>query len=193
MTFSTTDVQVDEAAGVIAGASCMTIGPAAGHGFDIDAVTLEQLVSLINAEEIGLKSRFTHPKADEDGVEDVIWARGRSLVKNARLQGDSVRVDIHLADYAKAMPMLGRRDFCWPAKVRRRWGLSAVIFFEWPGPRRRRQPQIPSGPTERLQSRGHRRRSRGKPQRPAPRRRAIPGTSKKCDSPDWLPPGSPRQ
>ncbi len=131
----TSTVVVDEAAGTILGANVMSIGPARGHGWSIDTKTLSQVASLINSQPDGVKIRFTHPEAtvDEDGriiafADDLGSVIGR--LRNARVEGDSVRGDIYLGDYAAVLPGQGdvrsyllKRAKQDPAGL----GLSAVI------------------------------------------------------------------
>lgn len=103
------DVEVDEQAGVIKNVSLMTVGPARGHGFDIDETTNKQLAELINSDPsgIGVKCRVTHPRIDDDGAvaDDLMQLVGR--VRNARIVGNAVRGDVFLGDYAKKVPGLG--------------------------------------------------------------------------------------
>jgi hypothetical protein len=103
------DVDVDEAAGVIKNVALMTIGPARGHGFEIDATTLEQLAEKINSDPsgMGVKCRVTHPDIDADGqmADDLMQLVGR--VRNARIVGNAVRGDVYLGDFAKVVPGLG--------------------------------------------------------------------------------------
>lgn len=135
VTYSTSDVKVDDVAGVIYGAACMSIGPASGHGFSLDQTSLEQLAAIINAapDGFGLKCRFTHPEADENGVEADDLASTIGRVRNARLEGDTVRVDLHLADYSAVMPVLGDVRTFLLQKAKEdptSFGLSAAIFFD---------------------------------------------------------------
>lgn len=103
------DVEVDEQTGVIKNVSLMTVGPARGHGFDIDETTNKQLAELINSDPsgIGVKCRVTHPRIDDDGAvaDDLMQLVGR--VRNARIVGNAVRGDVFLGDYAKKVPGLG--------------------------------------------------------------------------------------
>lgn len=125
-------IDVDEDKGVLRNVALMTVGPARGHGFSIDPTTLNQVADLINASPEGVKSRFKHPKADgeflPDDLGDVI---GR--VKNARIDGDTLRGDVHLGDYAAHLPGLGdvrtyllKRAKSDPSSL----GMSAVIGYE---------------------------------------------------------------
>jgi hypothetical protein len=127
-------VEVDEAAGVIKGAALMVIGDAEGHGFSIDAKTLEQVAALINREPNGVKSRFKHPQIPEPGEmmpDDLGDVIGR--VKNARIDGDTLRGDVYLGEYAKMLPGLGDVRSYLISRAKEDpsgFGLSAVIRFD---------------------------------------------------------------
>jgi hypothetical protein len=82
---------VDIEHGAIFGFSVITLGPAAGHGMDIDELTLDQVVELGNAAKVGIKSRFGHPNMSNDALGTFL---GR--VKNFYKDGDRVRADLHL-------------------------------------------------------------------------------------------------
>lgn len=81
----------DYGAGIIRGFSVATVGPALGHGFDLDHVTLAQIAELGNATaDRGMKSRFTHPNECNDGMGATI---GRA--KNFSVVGDQAIADLH--------------------------------------------------------------------------------------------------
>lgn len=61
-----------------------------GRG-QFDQQSLKTIVRLINRTPNGLKSRFTHPTLSEDGLGKFL---GRA--RNARLEADRVRADLHL-------------------------------------------------------------------------------------------------
>lgn len=90
---------VDYRAGIIRGVSAMQAVEALGHGVMCDQTTLEQVRDQINATDGGIKSRFSHPGACEDATGKML---GRA--KNARIDGDKVLVDLHLAQSAKLSP-----------------------------------------------------------------------------------------
>lgn len=128
------EVRVDDAAGVIRNAAVMTCGTAMGHGFAIDAETLQQVASLINGQPDGVRVRLKHPETDpqtgapKDGTATMV---GR--LRNARLVGQQVRGDVYLGDYAAAVPGYGdARTYLLklaandPTAI----GLSAVIDYE---------------------------------------------------------------
>lgn len=142
-------LEVDEDAGVIRNAAVMTIGEASGHGFDIDATTLEQVAGLINAAgSDGVKVRFKHPQDNlGNPTDDTGTLIGR--LRNARVVGDSVRGDLHLGRFAKTLPGYGdvwsyvlavAKDD--PAGS----GLSAVIEYD-------PEPVIVDGSVQRLVAR----------------------------------------
>lgn len=127
-------LSVDADAGVIRGAAVACIGPAAGHGFELDRTTLEKLAELGNAAgPDGVKSHLSHPEAKPDGtLSDQVGAIiGRC--QNFRLDGDTLRCDLAIGDYAANMPGLGNvRGYLLgiaqddPAAI----GLSAVMEFD---------------------------------------------------------------
>lgn len=89
----------DEKAGLIRGLSVITRGEALGHGRWVDGQMLAQVATAINNSEKGVKSRFTHPSLSGDGL-------GKHLgrVKNATVDGDVVRADLHLSKTAHETP-----------------------------------------------------------------------------------------
>ena len=135
-----TGLRVDEANGVIYGAPLMTIGAAKGHGFTIDAVTLQQLVALANEQENGVKCRFRHPKIDEaagpDGkiVQTVEDDTGKLVarIKNARIEGDRAVGDIYLGSYAAVVPGQGDvREYLLRMAQDDPTGIGMSAFFEF--------------------------------------------------------------
>lgn len=61
-----------------------------GRG-EFDRQSLEGIVALMNASPAGVKSRFAHPTESDDGLGKFL---GRA--RDARLDGDKVRADLHL-------------------------------------------------------------------------------------------------
>lgn len=86
-------------AGLIRGVSVITRGEALGHELWIDEQFLEQTVEAINANEKGVKARFTHPDMSGDALGTFV---GR--VVNARRLGDQVLGDLHLSQAATKAP-----------------------------------------------------------------------------------------
>jgi hypothetical protein len=95
-------VRVDRKANVIFGASLMQIGnlnDADVRPWTVDAKTLDQAFSLSNRSNNGLKARYTHPNMSADGMGSYL---GRW--KNLRIDGDTLRGDLHIADAAFTSP-----------------------------------------------------------------------------------------
>lgn len=94
-----TGVRVDRAAGVIYNVAVATAGvtkiSANNVGpFDVDRIALQQVANAINATDIGVKSRITHPEVD--GADDIGLRLG--YIRNARVAGNAVRADMHFHD-----------------------------------------------------------------------------------------------
>jgi hypothetical protein len=129
--YSFADVTVDAEAGVIRNASVMTIGPAAGHGFDLDEISLQQLVAAFAARGGEVKVRFKHPAISESGVADDLGT-DVGTISNFRIEGNSVRGDVHIASYAAHLPIYGDVKSYLIAKATEApesFGLSAVIEY----------------------------------------------------------------
>lgn len=94
--------RVDREGGVIYGAAMMQAGdlnPGDARPYTVDAETLQQVVTFGNATRNGLKARFTHPNMSNDGMGSYL---GRWT--NFRIDGDTVRADLHIADAAYTSP-----------------------------------------------------------------------------------------
>lgn len=91
--------RVDRQNHVIHGVSLIQAVEARGHGMMVDAVTLDQVVSLGNGRRGGIKSRYTHPGLSSDGL-------GRFLgrVRGLRLVDDKAVGDLYLAEIASRSP-----------------------------------------------------------------------------------------
>lgn len=89
----------DYGAGMIRGMAVITRGEALGHYQWIDAEMLSQVAAAINASDEGAKARFTHPSLSGDGL-----GKFTGRVKNARVDGDVVRGDLHLSASAESTP-----------------------------------------------------------------------------------------
>jgi hypothetical protein len=98
---------VDRRARVIRGVVVAQAGAfrTPGRG-EFDAASLAAIVAQINAQPKGLKSRFTHPSLGGDGLGSFL---GRAA--NARLDGDKVRADLHLAKSASKTPKGDLADY----------------------------------------------------------------------------------
>ncbi len=83
---------VDREAKILRGFVMAQAGPfkTAGRG-EFDQQSLDMIIALANARSGGLKSRFAHPTMSDDGLGKFL---GR--VRNARLDGNKVRGDLHL-------------------------------------------------------------------------------------------------
>ena len=86
-------------AGLVEGVSIITQGEALGHDAWIDETFNFQVASALNASDGGVKSRFTHPSLSGDGTGKFL---GR--LTNARVAGDQVLGDLHLAETAHDTP-----------------------------------------------------------------------------------------
>ncbi len=129
-------LEVNEPEGVIHNAAVMVIGPAMGWGFQIDEITLRQTADLINAEPNGVKMRFKHPQfIDDDAIGQPVEDLGTEVgyLRNARVDGDALRGDIYLGDYAESLPGMGNVKAYLLKKAKGDpggIGLSAVIGYE---------------------------------------------------------------
>ena len=89
----------DFGAGIIRGMAVITRGEALGHYLWCDRTMLAQVADAINAGERGTKARFTHPDLSGDGL-----GKGLGRVKDARLDNDTVRADLHFFASAHESP-----------------------------------------------------------------------------------------
>lgn len=90
----------DFSAGLIRRISVNQRGEALGHYVWLDTTFLQQTADAINdSGETGIKARFTHPDMSSDGLGTFL---GR--VKDARVEGDRVLADLHLAKSAHDTP-----------------------------------------------------------------------------------------
>jgi len=95
-------VRVDRKANVIFGASLMQVGDlndAEARPWTVDAKTLDQAYQFASQSRNGLKARFTHPNMSADGMGSYL---GRW--QNVRIEGDTLRGDLHIADAAFTSP-----------------------------------------------------------------------------------------
>lgn len=89
----------DNGAGIIRGMAIITRGEALGHDVWIDSAMLQSVADSINATEGGAKARFTHPSLSGDGL-----GKFTGRVKNASVDGDIVRGDLHFSQSAHETP-----------------------------------------------------------------------------------------
>lgn len=96
-------VQLDADTFTLRNIPLIQLGPALGHGFEVDRTMLAQVVRFVNAKPKGVKSHLTHPGltacGGKDGIEVMM---GRA--SNARIAGDKVRADFQLGAYAALGP-----------------------------------------------------------------------------------------
>lgn len=92
-------LQVDREQRVIYGVSAAQAVEALGHGVMLDEKSLDQLVSIGNATQRGIKSRFTHPGMSADGLGKYL---GR--LRDFRREGDKAVADLHLSTLASKSP-----------------------------------------------------------------------------------------
>lgn len=101
----------DLEAGLFKDVSIITRGPAIGHGFDIDDVTLQQVADSINRHEGGVAVHITHPDpggwftAGTDGIMCLIGHAGDG--GGVRVEDGQVRGDIQLGEFAHHVPGSG--------------------------------------------------------------------------------------
>jgi len=86
-------------AGLIRRFAVISRAEALGHGYWIDSVMLSQVADAINANDKGVKVRFTHPDMSGDGLGTLL---GRA--RNATVSGDVVYADLHFSGSAHHAP-----------------------------------------------------------------------------------------
>lgn len=101
------EVEVDRDSATISGASIITEGPAVGHGFMVDGVMLSQVHDHLS-KSARMNVRLTHPDPwmGRDPIECLV-----GHVENPRLDGDRVRGDIVIDDFAANSPMGNMREY----------------------------------------------------------------------------------
>jgi hypothetical protein len=121
-------------AGVVRGYAVITRGEAAGHEMWIDREFLSQVAGVLEEyhDESGregapsVKSRFTHPGLSSDGLGKFL---GRTM--NARLDGDTVRADLHLAESAHNTPSGDLASYVMDLAEEDPAAFGASIVFEY--------------------------------------------------------------
>ena len=83
--------RVDRDTGVILGVAVITIGPALGHGVDIDATTLSQVKTSAETYKNGLKVKISTMKGHVGDVAEIVGS-----LKGFKVDGDTLRGDFHL-------------------------------------------------------------------------------------------------
>jgi hypothetical protein len=112
ITYSDASIEVDYDAGVIFGASVATIGQCSGHPFSLNKESLDRFLALAAQQPDGVRMRFKHPEinqkigADGEVRQTVADDTGSFIgrLKNARLDGDRIRGDVHLGTFAAVLP-----------------------------------------------------------------------------------------
>jgi len=94
-------------AGVIIGCAVVSVGEASGHGLWLDLGFVGNVADAINAAPEGIKCRFTHPGLCADGLGTFL---GR--LRDAYLDQETVRADLHLDETAAATPNGDLASYC---------------------------------------------------------------------------------
>ena len=129
---ATSPIEVDEKAGIIKGCAIMTIGPATGHGFTLDAKSLQQAHAILMGKTTPIKARFKHPAMLDDGSMSDVLGTDVATIQNPRIDGNTLRGDVHLASWSGNMPMMGDARSYLMGKAKddpTGMGLSAVIAW----------------------------------------------------------------
>lgn len=123
-------VVLDREAGIMRNVSVLTRGPAIGHGFIVDDIMLDQVQKGISAKG-GVKSRLTHPDlgglcgGGTDGIELMV---GR--LRDARLDEDRVRGDLHFGKYAESSPKGDLKRYLFDLAEEEAEGFGLSIVFD---------------------------------------------------------------
>ena len=91
--------QIDRENGIIKGVTVAQVGPARGHGGEIDKTFLLQLVDQANQNTAGIKARFGHPNMCSTALGTYL---GR--FHNYSFNGSAVTADLHLDNSSKTTP-----------------------------------------------------------------------------------------
>jgi hypothetical protein len=121
-------------AGLIRQYSVVTRGEALGHDMWIDDIFLAQVAGMLKPVEMAdggtfipsVKSRFTHPGLSSDGLGKFL---GRTT--SARVDGDSVRGDLHLAESAHNTPSGDLAGYVMDLAEEDPQAFGASIVFEY--------------------------------------------------------------
>lgn len=103
-------VEVDREQGLIKNVAIITQGPATGHGFSVDQVMIDQVLSALGTKRMPI--RFTHPELDmtqmfgRDSIECLV-----GHVENPKADGDVVRGDVRIGKYAEHSPYGNLREY----------------------------------------------------------------------------------
>ena len=116
---SMTGSAVDREKGIISGVSVITIGPAKGHGIQIDHRSLETVKQVADEFKSGVKFRFRHRKSGE--YQSVIDETG-GVIKNFVIDGNKLRGDLHI--FSSVAPETRAKVFEMAEKMPDQFGLS---------------------------------------------------------------------
>ena len=116
--------KVDREEKVIRGVSMAQATEALGHDFDLDKISIQQIVDLGNENGKGVKSRYTHPGLSSDGLGKFL---GR--IRNLRVDGDKAIGDLHISPLAFKSPEgnLGEYIMDFAEEDPESFGMSVVI------------------------------------------------------------------
>lgn len=105
-------LRVDAEAGIIYGVPVITAGTTKPSGFDqppfdVDMVTLQQVLKEINETSLGVPSRMTHPECSD--IDPISYLVGTA--SNARIEGDRVLADMNIGSFAEHSPQGNMRAY----------------------------------------------------------------------------------
>lgn len=120
-------LRVDRDQRVIYGVSAAQAVEALGHGVMFDEKSLDQLVSMGNASQRGIKSRFTHPGMSADGLGKYL---GR--LRDFRREDDKAVADLHISALSSKSPSgdLGAYVMDMATNEPDMFGMSVVIDMD---------------------------------------------------------------
>lgn len=125
------NARVDRKAKVIFGANLMQIGDlneGDSRNWTVDAETLSQAAKFMSQGNNGTKARYTHPNMSSDGMGSFL---GRW--KNAKVDGDTLRGDLHVAEAAFNSPQgdLGTYVLDLAEEDPEAFGVSLATKLDW--------------------------------------------------------------
>lgn len=95
------DSKIDEENGIIRDVVMCQVGPAKGHGVNLEQEFVDALIEYDNQHfnNNGVKARFGHP-----AMSDTTMGTQMGVFKNFRVRGDQAIADLHLLDSAEKSP-----------------------------------------------------------------------------------------
>jgi hypothetical protein len=128
---SETPSKVDRKANVIFGANLMQVGDlndGDARPWTVDSASLQQAQQMMSKGNNGAKARFTHPNMSSDGMGSYL---GRW--KNVRVDGGTLRGDLHIADAAFTSPQgdLGTYVLDLAESDPEAFGVSLATRLDW--------------------------------------------------------------